>query len=96
MICSRNVHKIIKRVKLDMMSDDAAQLILMFHIFIPHYSFHLSLLCTHLSFSSPFPVTNITSFRTIERVWKDVPTRVISNSLLGQAVINILRVGVYH
>ena len=32
--------------------------------FIPHYSFCLALLCTCLSLTSPFPVTNIASFRT--------------------------------
>ena len=37
--------------------------------FIPHYSFHLALLCTCLSLTSPFPVTNIVSFRTVEQVW---------------------------
>jgi len=58
--------------------------------FVPHYSFHCALLCTHISLTSPFPVTNIASFWTIEQVWKDVPTRVISKSLLGQAVIRHL------
>ena len=43
-----------------------------------------------LHLASPFPVTNNTSFRTNEWVQKDVPTRVISNSLLGQAVITHL------
>jgi len=33
--------------------------------FSPHYSFHLALLCTCTSLTSPFPVTNIASFRTV-------------------------------
>jgi len=41
--------------------------------FIPHYSFHLSLPYTFLSLASPFPVTNIASFRTIKRVQKECP-----------------------
>jgi len=55
--------------------------------FIPHYLFNLALLCTHLSLASPFPVTNIASFRTVKWVQKDIPTRVISNTLLSQAMI---------
>jgi len=71
-----------------------AQSILILHIFIPHYSFHLVLLCTFLSLTSPFPVTNITFFRTIEQVRKEVPIRVISNSLLSQAMVTYLRIRV--
>src|SRR5882724_1282507 len=57
----RNVQKIIRRVKLDVMIIDVAQPILMLHILLPHYSFCLALLYTCLSLASPFPVTNITS-----------------------------------
>ena len=80
---SRNVYKIIKGVILEvlMLPNQSWCSI----SFIPHYTFHLALLCAHLSHSYPFPVTNITSFRTDKQVQKDVPTRVISNSLLGQA-----------
>jgi len=49
---------------------------------------------SHLA--SSFPVTNIASIRTIERVQKDVPTTVASNSLLEQVVIAYLRVRIYH
>ena len=59
--------------------------------FIPHYSFCLALLCAHLSLASPFPVTNIASFRTVEQVQKDVPTTAAaSNSLLDQVMIAYL------
>ena len=60
--------------------------------FIHHYSFCLALLCACLSLTSPFPVTNITSFRTVKWVWKDVPTKGASNSLLDQ----VMRIRVYH
>ena len=60
--------------------------------FVPHYSFHLALPYTCLSLTShiSFPVTNITSFRTIKQVQKDVPTKVASNSLLDQVMIACL------
>ena len=86
----KNVHKIIRRVKLDVLIDDVAQQILMLHIL------HPSLLIPFLSFpplvsplhlASSFPVTNIVSFRTIKQVQKDVPTKVTSTSLLNQVVI---------
>src|SRR5882724_11459622 len=92
----RNVHKIIRRVKLDVLINDVAQPILMLHILHPSLLIPLSLPYTFLSLASPlyltspFPVTNIASFRTIERVQKDVPTTAASNSLLYQAVIAYL------
>jgi len=55
-------------VKLVLMSNDAAQPILMLHILIPHYSFHLALLCACLSLTSPFPVTNIDHSNTINEL----------------------------
>ena len=86
--CSRNVCKIIKGVILEaMMLPNQSWCSISF---VPHYSFHLALLCAHLSLSSHFPVTNIASFRTKKQLWKDVPTRVVSNTLLGQAVITHL------
>jgi len=60
--------------------------------FIPHYSFFFSLPSACLSLASriSLPVTNIASFRTIERVQKDVPTTTASNSLLKQVMIAYL------
>ena len=64
--------------------------------FVPHYSFCLSLPYTFLSLASPlyltspFPITNIASFRTIEWVQKEVPTTAASNFLLDQVVIAYL------
>jgi len=89
----RNVHKIIRRVKLDVLIDDVAQPILMASIsFVPHYSFPFVLptLASPLHLASPFPVTNIASFRTVERVQKDVPTTATSNSLLKKVMIAYL------
>jgi len=66
--------------------------------FVPHYSFFLSfpLLVSPLHLASPFPVTNIATFRTIEWVQKDVPTTAASNSLLEQVMIAYLEGWIYH
>jgi len=49
---NRNVLKIIRRVRLDVMIDDVVQPTLMLHILLPHYSFHLALLYACLSLAS--------------------------------------------
>src|SRR5882724_1892657 len=89
------VRKIIRRVKLDVLIDDVAQPILMFHILRPsslttHSSLSFPPLVSPLHLTSPFPVTNIASFRTVEQVQKDVPTTATSNSLLEQVMIAYL------
>jgi len=78
--------------ELDVLIDDVAQPILMLHILCPHFSFLFILpsACLSSHLASPFPVTNIASIRIIERVQKDVPTTVASNSLLEQVVIAYL------
>src|SRR5882724_13573096 len=68
----RNVHKIIRRVKLDMLIDDVAQPILMLHILCPSLliplslSLHLPLPCIlHLPSQSPIlhPLGPLNKFR---------------------------------
>src|SRR5882724_2337256 len=86
----KNVRKIIRRVKLDVLCCTTNLDAPYPSSLTSHSSLSFPLLVSPSHLASSFPVTNIASFRTIERVQKDVPTTAASNSLLKQVMIAYL------